>query len=45
MSLGKCKYCGISFERLIVEALLVDAGCKVCPSPTYCSESPNHKHE
>jgi hypothetical protein len=42
--LGKCKYCGMPFNRLLIEALMVKFGAKVYPSPTYCSDSPDNKH-
>ena len=42
--LGNCKYCGVSFERLIIEAMIVECGGKVYPSPIYCPNGPNHRH-
>jgi len=40
-----CKYCGKRAEKLILEAMLVELGCSVSPSPSWCPESPTHEHE
>ena len=45
MKLGKCKYCGESFKRLLVLAMLQDAGAKCYPKPDWCPNSPDNKHE
>ena len=38
----KCAKCGISLQRLMLMAIMVDAGTKVVPSPLDCSEGGEH---
>jgi len=41
---GKCKYCGVDFGWLLCEGLMILCGAKVYPEPTWCPDSPDHKH-
>lgn len=41
----KCKYCGQTVKRLMLLAVLEDAGCRVYPSATHCSENQEHEFE
>lgn len=40
-----CVYCGVSFTKLAMSAMLVDLGCSVFPSPTYCPSSDDNEHD
>jgi hypothetical protein len=39
----KCKHCGQSLKRLILLAMLQDAGCAVFPSATHCWDGQEHE--
>lgn len=39
---AKCRHCGESVKRLMLLAMLQDAGCSVYPSATHCTEDTQH---
>lgn len=41
----KCKHCGQQLKRLIILALLQDAGASVFPSATHCTDAQEHEFE
>ena len=42
---ARCNGCGNTIKRLMLMAMLSDAGARCSPSPTYCPGTKNHEHD
>jgi hypothetical protein len=41
---GKCAYCNADFGWLLLQTIMIQCGAKCYPKPTWCPDSPDHKH-